>query len=161
MCRTSSASCPSSTACGDMSEEEANAYSVRVELQADCYAGIWANYVNQENLLDQGDVDEAINAAEQIGDDTLQKRMQGFAVPKTFNHGTSAQRATWFQRGAQSGDVGQCDTFAVAIPSHAAREYSRACARALRGRRDVSQQPLAAAALSRGDRAGGSDARGD
>jgi predicted metalloprotease len=72
--------------------------------------------VNQENLLDQGDVDEAINAAEQIGDDTLQKRMQGFAVPKTFNHGTSAQRSTWFQRGAQSGDVGQCDTFAVANP---------------------------------------------
>lgn len=99
-----------------MSEEEANSYSVRVELQADCYAGIWANYVGQENLLDQGDVDEAINAAEQIGDDTLQKRMQGFAVPKTFNHGTSAQRATWFQRGAQSGDVGQCDTFAVASP---------------------------------------------
>jgi predicted metalloprotease len=99
-----------------MSEEEANAYSVRVELQADCYAGIWANYVHQENLLDQGDVDEAINAAQQIGDDTLQKRMQGFAVPKTFNHGTSAQRAKWFQRGAQSGDVGQCDTFAVANP---------------------------------------------
>jgi uncharacterized protein len=99
-----------------MSQEESNAYSVRVELQADCYAGVWANFANQENLLEQGDINEAINAAEQIGDDTLQRRMQGFAVPKTFNHGTSAQRAKWFQRGAQSGDVGQCDTFAVANP---------------------------------------------
>lgn len=99
-----------------MSEEESNAYSVRVELQADCYAGIWANYADQQSLLEQGDINEAINAAEQIGDDTLQKRMQGFAVPKTFNHGTSAQRSKWFQRGAQSGDVGQCDTFSVANP---------------------------------------------
>jgi uncharacterized protein len=99
-----------------MSEEEANAYSVRVELQADCYAGVWANYAGQQDLLDTGDVDEAINAAQQIGDDTLQERMQGFAVPKTFNHGTSAQRKKWFQRGEQSGDVGQCDTFAVATP---------------------------------------------
>jgi len=94
-----------------MSQEEANAYSVRVELQADCYAGIWANYVGDENLLDNGDVEEAINAADQIGDDTLQKRMQGFAVPKTFNHGTSAQRKTWFERGYQSGNPGDCDTF--------------------------------------------------
>ena len=79
-----------------MSQEEANAYSVRVELQADCYAGVWANYAGQEDLLDNGDIEEALNAANQIGDDTLQKRMQGFAVPKTFNHGTSAQRKTWF-----------------------------------------------------------------
>lgn len=94
-----------------MSQEEANAYSVRVELQADCYAGIWANFVGQENLLDNGDVEEAINAAEQIGDDTLQRRSQGFVVPKTFNHGTSAQRQQWFQRGYQSGNPGDCDTF--------------------------------------------------
>lgn len=94
-----------------MSQEEANAYSVRVELQADCYAGVWANYAGQEDLLDNGDVEEALNAAEQIGDDTLQKRMQGFAVPKTFNHGTSAQRQTWFERGYTSGDPGDCDTF--------------------------------------------------
>ena len=94
-----------------MSQEQANAYSVRVELQADCYAGIWANYAGQENLVEQGDFEEALNAADQIGDDTLQKKMQGFAVPKTFNHGTSAQRQTWFARGYKSGDVNQCDTF--------------------------------------------------
>jgi uncharacterized protein len=94
-----------------MSEEEANAYSVRVELQADCYAGVWANYAGQQNLLDNGDIEEALNAANQIGDDTLQERMQGFAVPKTFNHGTSAQRQTWFERGYQSGDPADCDTF--------------------------------------------------
>ena len=94
-----------------MSQEQANAYSVRVELQADCYAGVWANFAGQEDLLESGDIDEALNAAEQIGDDTLQKRMQGFAVPKTFNHGTSAQRKTWFERGYTSGNPGDCDTF--------------------------------------------------
>ena len=94
-----------------MSTEEANAYSVRVELQADCYAGVWANYAGQEDLLDNGDIEEALNAANQIGDDTLQERMQGFAVPKTFNHGTSAQRKTWFERGYTSGNPGDCDTF--------------------------------------------------
>ena len=94
-----------------MSQEQANAYSVRVELQADCYAGVWANYAGQEDLLDNGDVEEALNAANQIGDDTLQERMQGFAVPKTFNHGTSAQRKTWFERGYTSGNPGDCDTF--------------------------------------------------
>lgn len=94
-----------------MSQEQANAYSVRVELQADCYAGVWANFAGQEDLLDNGDIEEALNAAEQIGDDTLQKRMQGFAVPKTFNHGTSAQRKTWFERGYTSGQPGDCDTF--------------------------------------------------
>lgn len=94
-----------------MSTEQANAYSVRVELQADCYAGVWANYAGQQNLVEQGDFEEALNAADQIGDDTLQKRMQGFAVPKTFNHGTSAQRKTWFERGFTSGNPGDCDTF--------------------------------------------------
>ncbi|ODT70029.1 MAG: flagellar biosynthesis protein FlgM [Pelagibacterium sp. SCN 63-23] len=94
-----------------MSQEQANAYSVRVELQADCYAGVWANYAGQQNLLESGDIEEALNAANQIGDDTLQKRMQGFAVPKTFNHGTSAQRKTWFERGYRSGNPGECDTF--------------------------------------------------
>jgi len=94
-----------------MSQEEANAYSVRVELQADCYAGIWASYAGQADLLDNGDIEEALNAAEQIGDDTLQKRMQGFAVPKTFNHGTSAQRKTWFERGYTSGNPSDCGTF--------------------------------------------------
>lgn len=94
-----------------MSREEANAYSVRIELQADCYAGIWANYASQENLLESGDIEEALNAAVQIGDDTLQERMQGYSVPKTFSHGTSAQRKRWFGIGLKSGDVGQCDTF--------------------------------------------------
>jgi predicted metalloprotease len=94
-----------------MSQEQANQWSVRVELQADCYAGIWANYAGQQNLLEMGDAEEAINAANQIGDDTLQKRMQGFAVPKTFNHGTSAQRREWFTRGFETGDVNACDTF--------------------------------------------------
>ncbi|MCW5720172.1 MAG: zinc metallopeptidase [Devosia sp.] len=94
-----------------MSQEQANAYSVRVELQADCYAGVWANYAGQQNLLESGDIEEALNAANQIGDDTLQKRMQGYAVPKTFNHGTSAQRKAWFERGFRSGNPGDCDTF--------------------------------------------------
>lgn len=98
-----------------MSQEEANAYSVRVELQADCYAGVWANYAGQENLLEQGDIEEALNAANQIGDDTLQKQMQGFAVPKTFNHGTSAQRKEWFERGFTTGNPGACDTFAGSV----------------------------------------------
>lgn len=98
-----------------MSQEEANAYSVRVELQADCYAGVWASYAGQEDLLETGDIDEALNAAEQIGDDTIQKRMQGFAVPKTFSHGTSAQRKTWFERGYRSGNPGDCDTFSGTV----------------------------------------------
>lgn len=93
---------------GSMSQEEQNAYSVRVELQADCYAGVWANYANRENLLEQGDAEEAINAANQIGDDTLTR---GQVSPRNFTHGTSAQRMAWFRRGMESGDVGQCDTF--------------------------------------------------
>ena len=98
-----------------MSATEANAYSVRVELQADCYAGVWANYAGQQNLLEAGDFEEALNAANQIGDDTLQKRMQGFAVPKTVNHGTSAQRKAWFERGYRTGNPADCDTFSASI----------------------------------------------
>jgi len=98
-----------------MSETEANAYSVRVELQADCYAGVWANHAGQQNLLDSGDIEEALNAANQIGDDTLQERMQGYAVPKTFNHGTSAQRKSWFERGYRSGNPSDCDTFSGSV----------------------------------------------
>lgn len=94
-----------------MSEREANAYSVRVELQADCYSGIWAHHVDREGLLEQGDIDEALNAAHQIGDDVLQKRTQGYVVPDAFNHGTAEQRQSWFQRGYRTGDVGACDTF--------------------------------------------------
>lgn len=93
---------------GQMSQDEQNAYSVKVELQADCYAGVWANYVQRENLLEQGDVEEAINAANAIGDDTLTR---GRVAERNFTHGTSAQRMAWLKRGMESGDVGQCDTF--------------------------------------------------
>lgn len=96
-----------------MSEVEANRMSVRVELQADCFAGVWAKFTDQRGLLEQGDLEEALNAAQQIGDDTLQKRSQGYVVPESFNHGTSAQRMEWFGRGFESGDVNACDTFSA------------------------------------------------
>lgn len=92
-----------------MSEGEANAYSVRVELQADCYAGVWANFAGQQNVLEAGDTQEALNAARQIGDDTLTR---GQVAPRNFTHGTSEQRHYWLKRGMDTGDVGQCDTFA-------------------------------------------------
>jgi uncharacterized protein len=94
-----------------MSQAEANQMSTRVELQADCFAGIWGHYTDQKGLLEQGDLEEALNAATQIGDDTLQRRTQGYVVPESFNHGTSEQRATWFNRGFQSGKLADCDTF--------------------------------------------------
>ncbi|RCS25515.1 flagellar biosynthesis protein FlgM [Phyllobacterium salinisoli] len=94
-----------------MNEADSNKLSVRVELQADCFAGIWGYYTNQKGIVEQGDLEEAINAAHQIGDDTLQKRAQGYVVPESFNHGTSAQRAEWFTRGYNSGKVDSCDTF--------------------------------------------------
>ncbi|MDD5394232.1 MAG: zinc metallopeptidase [Thiothrix sp.] len=94
------------------SEKDGNALSVALELQADCYAGVWANHTHQQfNMLEQGDVEEAVAAAESIGDDRLQ-RMSGNSVnPDSFTHGTSKQRMGWFQRGFQSGDIRQCDTF--------------------------------------------------
>ncbi|MDP9836963.1 putative metalloprotease [Neorhizobium huautlense] len=94
-----------------MSEVEANRMSVRVELQADCFAGVWGKYTEQQGILERGDLEEALNAAQQIGDDTLQKRSQGYVVPDSFNHGTSAQRMKWFKRGFDSGDIKSCDTF--------------------------------------------------
>ncbi|WP_174802280.1 KPN_02809 family neutral zinc metallopeptidase [Martelella limonii] len=94
-----------------MTEVEANQMSVRVELQADCFAGIWAHFTAQKGLLETGDLEEALNAARQIGDDTLQKRTQGYVVPDSFNHGTSAQRMTWFKKGYDSGRLSACDTF--------------------------------------------------
>lgn len=94
-----------------MSEADANQMSMRVELQADCFAGVWAHYTGQKGLLEQGDIEEALNAAQQIGDDTLQKKMQGYVVPESFNHGTSQQRQTWFARGFKSGKLSDCDTF--------------------------------------------------
>ncbi len=94
-----------------MSQTEQNQMSIRVELQADCFAGIWGHFTAQKGLLESGDLEEALNAAQQIGDDTLQRRTQGYVVPESFNHGTSAQRKTWFSRGFDSGRLEACDTF--------------------------------------------------
>jgi predicted metalloprotease len=94
-----------------MSQAETNAMSVRVELQADCFAGIWGHYTAQKGLLETGDLEEALNAATQIGDDAIQRRTQGYVVPESFNHGSSAQRREWFTRGFQSGRLSDCDTF--------------------------------------------------
>jgi len=94
------------------SKAQANALSVRLELQADCYAGIWANRSQQaKQWLDADDIESAVNAAQQIGDDTLQKRGQGYAVPDSFTHGSSAQRVRWFMQGYKTGSVQACDTF--------------------------------------------------
>jgi uncharacterized protein len=97
-----------------VSEEESNAISVRVELQADCFSGIWAREVAQTfGTIDRADLEEAINAARQIGDDTLQRNAGQRPMPHTFTHGTSEQRSEWFLRGLQSGQMAQCDTFAA------------------------------------------------
>ena len=97
-------------------EREANALSVRLELQADCLAGIWASFANRERkILEPGDVEEGLNAAAQVGDDMIQKRAQGYVVPEGFSHGSAEQRVTWFRRGIQSGDLKQCDTFARGV----------------------------------------------
>ncbi|KIO49153.1 neutral zinc metallopeptidase [Nitrosospira sp. NpAV] len=96
---------------GHLPEKQANALSVRVELQADCYAGVWAHHSQRsKGWLEQGDIEEALNAAAQIGDDTLQRKMQGTVVPESFTHGTGSQRMDWFTRGLQSGNVAQCNT---------------------------------------------------
>jgi hypothetical protein len=93
-------------------ENQANALSVRLELQADCLAGIWANSAHRErNILEQGDVEEGLNAAAQIGDDRMQKRARGHVVPEGFTHGSAEQRVQWFRRGLESGELKQCDTF--------------------------------------------------
>lgn len=94
-----------------MSERDANAMSVRVELQADCLAGVWGHDAAARGLLERGDLDEALNAASQIGDDTMQRRAQGYVVPESFSHGTAEQRMRWFSVGFESGDMGRCDTF--------------------------------------------------
>ncbi|MGD1867695.1 MAG: neutral zinc metallopeptidase [Phormidesmis sp.] len=94
-----------------MGQTDANQLSVAQELQADCFAGVWANSAGQRNLLESGDIEEALNAASQIGDDTLQRNQQGYVNPDSFTHGTSAQRMEWFRRGLEFGDVDQCDTF--------------------------------------------------
>lgn len=94
-----------------MGKLEVNQMSVRVELQADCFAGVWGHYVEKEGWLERGDLEEALVAANQIGDDAIQKRTQGYVVPESFNHGTSEQRRTWFTRGFESGRIESCDTF--------------------------------------------------
>jgi len=98
-----------------MSEADANQLSVRIELQADCFAGVWAHYTGQKGILEQGDIESALNAAKQIGDDTLQKKMQGYVVPESFNHGTSQQRQTWLARGYKSGKLSDCNTMTGAL----------------------------------------------
>lgn len=95
-----------------LSEAQANALSVNLELQADCFAGVWANRADRaRNIIEAGDVDEALNAASAIGDDTLQKQSGRGVVPESFTHGTSAQRQQWFRTGLQSGNPDHCNTF--------------------------------------------------
>ena len=97
---------------GRVSQAQYNALSVRLELQADCLAGVWTHHAQRaRQLLEAGDLEEALNAAAQIGDDTMQRRSQGQVVPESFTHGTSEQRMSWFRRGVSAGDVQQCNTF--------------------------------------------------
>jgi predicted metalloprotease len=94
-----------------------NALSVRLELQADCFAGIWANRAQAtKQIIEPGDIDQALNAASQIGDDTLQRKASGTVQPDTFTHGTSAQRVHWFKQGYETGQIEQCDTFKAGAP---------------------------------------------
>lgn len=94
-----------------LSEKDYNKYLVRLELQADYFAGVWAHYVERMNILEEGDLDEALNAASSVGDDRIQKSSQGYVVPDAFTHGTSAQRQKWFYKGFKSGDMNGGDTF--------------------------------------------------
>lgn len=99
---------------GKISEEEFNELSVRMELQADFFAGVWAHHAQKmKSILERGDLEEALNAASAIGDDRLQMQAQGYVVPESFTHGTSAQRAKWFGLGLQTGDLSQGDTFSA------------------------------------------------
>ena len=99
------------------SDAQANALSVRLELQADCLAGIWGYHADRaRNVLEAGDIEEALTAASAIGDDRIQERTRGYAVPDSFTHGTAAQRVRWFKRGIESGDLGQCNTFEARQP---------------------------------------------
>jgi predicted metalloprotease len=99
---------------GKLSPTQMNAMSVRVELQADCLSGVWAHHSQKgQGWLEQGDIEEGLNAAAQIGDDTLQRNSRGAVRPESFTHGTSAQRVGWFKRGLQSGSLKDCDTFSA------------------------------------------------
>ena len=96
------------------SRQEANNLSVRLELQADCFAGIWANHAQQaRQILEQGDLEEGLNAASAIGDDRLQRQTRGYVTPDSFTHGSSAQRVRWFKRGLAEGRLSACDTFST------------------------------------------------
>ena len=96
-----------------MDQAGANALSVKLELQADCYAGVWGYYAARRNILEPGDVESALAAASAIGDDRLQKQARGYVVPESFTHGSSAQRVRWFRAGLESGDMRRCDTFSA------------------------------------------------
>lgn len=96
-----------------LTENEFNKYLVRLELQADYLAGVWAHYADRTNLLEEGDLDEALNAASAVGDDRIQKSMQGYVVPESFTHGTSEQRKRWFYKGFKSGNLSEGDTFSA------------------------------------------------
>jgi len=96
-----------------MSDAQANAVSVRVELQADCFAGVWANHAKQEGVIEPGDVEEALTAASAVGDDTLQKQATGRVMPDSFTHGSAEQRTRWFGTGYRTGDLQDCDTFSA------------------------------------------------
>lgn len=99
---------------GRQGDTEANAMSVRLELQADCYAGVWAYHADRAHqLLERGDVEEALSAASAIGDDRLQRQSSGVVVPESFTHGTSAQRVRWFRQGLETGQPNRCDTFST------------------------------------------------
>jgi predicted metalloprotease len=99
---------------GRVSQREQNALSVRLELQADCFAGVWANHANQaRHILENGDIESAVNAAERIGDDALQQQSSGTVVPDSFTHGSSAQRVRWFTTGIKTGSIKACDTFSA------------------------------------------------
>ena len=113
MLKTSSASCPKSRpGSGKSGRSEANQLSVRVELMADCLAGVWAHHSQAKwNSLEPGDIEQAIGAAQAIGDDRLQRKTQGQVVPDSFTHGSSAQRVRWLTTGLKEGSVQACDTF--------------------------------------------------
>jgi predicted metalloprotease len=100
---------------GRLSEEQNNRMSVRLELQADFFAGVWAHHAQKNwDILEPGDIEEALTAATAIGDDRLQRRSQGYVVPESFTHGSSEQRVRWFSKGFQTGDMQEGDTFSVA-----------------------------------------------
>ena len=96
-------------------QAEVNRLSVRRELQGDCFAGVWGHSMHQQGVLDTGDLEESLNAAQSIGDDRLQQQSQWLVVPDSFTHGTSQQRYSWFKRGFDSGDPAQCNTFGKSI----------------------------------------------